>query len=93
MLHAGEYAFASRNQPNYEWWRPLAEIVAVAVLTVAFVVVVGLPLEGAGVDTTSGAVDKYFGYASVFVEILAVLVAVRFIGRRPVASVWSSPLS
>ena len=45
MLHAGEYAFASRNQPNYAWWRPLAEIVAVAVLTVAFVAVIGVSLE------------------------------------------------
>ncbi|MGV0372256.1 lysostaphin resistance A-like protein [Corynebacterium pilbarense] len=89
MLHAGEYAFASRNQPNYAWWRPLAEIVAVAVLTVAFVAVIGVSLEAAGVDTSSGAADKYFGYGSVVVEILAVLLAVRFIGRRPVASVFT----
>lgn len=89
MLHAGEYAFASRNQPNYAWWRPLAEIVAVAVLTVAFVAVIGVSLEAAGVDTSSGAADKYFGYGSVIVEILAVLVAVRFIGRRPVLSVFT----
>ena len=85
MSHAGEYAFESRNQSNYAWWRPLAEIVAVAVLTVAFVAVIGVSLEAAGVDTTSGAADKYFGYGSVVVEILAVLAAVRFIGRRPVA--------
>ena len=89
MLHTGEYAFASRNQPNYAWWRPLAEIVAVAVLTVAFVAVIGVTLEAAGVDTSSGAADKYFGYGSVVVEILAVLLAVRFIGRRPVASVFT----
>ena len=75
MLHTGEYAFASRNQPNYAWWRPLAEIVAVAVLTVAFVAVIGVTLEAAGVDTSSGAADKYFGYGSVVVEILAVLAA------------------
>ena len=76
MSHAGEYAFESRNQSNYAWWRPLAEIVAVAVLTVAFVAVFGVSLEAAGVDTTSGAADKYFGYGSVVVEILAVLAAV-----------------
>lgn len=90
MSHAGEYAFESRNQSNYAWWRPLAEIVAVAVLTVAFVAVIGVSLEAAGVDTTSGAADKYFGYGSVVVEILAVIVAVRFIGRRPVASVFTA---
>ena len=87
MPHPGQYSFASRNQPNYAWWRPLAEIIAAAVLTVAFVAVIDLSLQAAGVDTTGGAADKYFGYGSVVVEILAVILAVRFVGRRPVASV------
>ncbi|QNP94779.1 hypothetical protein IA203_04755 [Corynebacterium wankanglinii] len=65
MSHPGQYFFASRNQPNYAWWRPLAEIIVAAVLTVAFVAVIDLSLQAAGVDTTGGAADKYFGYGSV----------------------------
>ena len=89
MSREGNFFFAARNQPNYSWWRPLAEILAVAVLAVLFTGVIGLSLEAMGMDTSSGAADKYFGYGSVIVEILAVLVAVRLIGRRPVASVFT----
>lgn len=89
MSREGNFFFATRNQPNYSWWRPLAEILAVAVLAVLFTGVIGLTLEAMGMDTSSGAADKYFGYGSVIVEILAVLVAVRLIGRRPVASVFT----
>lgn len=89
MSRTGNFFFASRNQPNYAWWRPLAEILAVVVLAVLFTGVLGLTLEAAGVDTSSGAADKYFGYGSVIVEILAVLVAVWLIGRRPVSSVFT----
>ena len=89
MSRTGNFFFASRNQPNYAWWRPLGEILAVAVLAVLFTGVLDLSLEAAGVDTSSGAADKYFGYGSVIVEILAVLVAVWLIGRRPVSSVFT----
>ena len=89
MSRTGNFFFAARNQPNYAWWRPLGEILAVAVLAVLFTGVLDLSLEAAGVDTSSGAADKYFGYGSVIVEILAVLVAVWLIGRRPVSSVFT----
>ena len=89
MSLTGNFFFAARNQPNYAWWRPLGEILAVAVLAVLFTGVLDLSLGAAGIDTSSGAADKYFGYGSVIVEILAVLVAVWLIGRRPVSSVFT----
>ena len=52
MSRTGNFFFASRNQPNYAWWRPFAEVLAVVVLAVLFTGVLGLALEAAGVDTS-----------------------------------------
>lgn len=41
MSREGNFFFAARNQPNYAWWRPLAEILAVAVLAVLAAVLIG----------------------------------------------------
>ena len=70
MSHPGQYFFASRNQPNYAWWRPLAEIIVAAVLTVAFVAVIDLSLQAAGVDTTGGGVGS-----DLPVELVAIVLA------------------
>ena len=85
-----DFAFGARQQPNYSWWKPLAEMLTVIVMVIAMTVVVGLSLEAAGLDTSSPDVDGWFTYATVIVEIIAVLVAVKLVGRRSAASVlWS----
>ena len=65
----------------------MAEMLTVIVMVIAMTVVVGLSLEAAGLDTSSPDVDGWFTYATVIVEIIAVLVAVKLVGRRSAASV------
>ncbi|GEM_PF-898115 len=84
------FPFAWRDQPNYAWWSPLLEILAVAVLTFLFVGVSEATFASAGFDTSEGSAAEWAGYLSVIVEIFAVLIAVRFVGRRPLSTVFAT---
>ena len=53
MDRVRDFAFGARQQPNYSWWKPLAEMLTVIVMVIAMTVVVGLSLEAAGLDTSS----------------------------------------
>ena len=86
-LRSRSFPFGSRNQPNYTWWKPLLEMVAAVVLTLALAFAVGGVMLLFGVDPVSEKYEEFFLFLSVAVEIPAVMIAVRFLGRRPVSSV------
>lgn len=88
-LRSRSFPFGSRNQPNYSWWKPLLEMVAAVVLTLALALAVGGVMLLFGVDPVSEKYEELFLFLSVAVEVPAVMIAVRFVGRRPVSSVFT----
>ena len=74
-LRSKSFPFGSRNQPNYTWWKPLLEMIAAVVLTLALAFAVGGVMLLFGVDPVSEKYEELFLFLTVAVEIPAVMIA------------------